>query len=107
MNVLCYVWFLTIQEELKIQRNLSAFDDSRIHVCLYFISPTGHSLRSLDLLTMKQLDSRVNVIPVIGKADIVSKAELKAFKTRIKAELLNNDIKVYQFPTGESVPKMK
>jgi len=90
-----------LQEELKIQRNLSTFDDSRIHVCLYFISPTGHSLRSLDLLTMKHLDSRVNVIPVIGKADIVSKTELKTFKARIKAELLNNNVQVYQFPTDD------
>ena len=79
---------------------MPGFDDSRIHVCLYFISPTGHSLRSLDLLTMKQLVSRVNVIPLIGKADIVSKQELKAFKRRIREELLNNGINVYQFPTG-------
>ena len=92
---------IVTQEELKIQRNLVGFDDSRIHACLYFISPTGHSLRSLDLLTMKHLDSRVNVIPVIGKADIIAKQELKAFKSRIKAELLNNGIKVYQFPTGK------
>ena len=32
-----------------------------IHVCLYFISPTGHSLKTLDLLTMKSLDSKVRL----------------------------------------------
>ncbi|CAD6208138.1 GSCOCG00010398001-RA-CDS [Cotesia congregata] len=31
-----------LQEELKIKRSLSTYHDSRIHVCLYFICPTGH-----------------------------------------------------------------
>ena len=31
-----------LQEELKIRRNLSLYHDTRIHVCLYFICPTGH-----------------------------------------------------------------
>lgn len=48
-----------LQEELKIRRVLHTYHDSRIHVCLYFIAPTGHSLKSLDLVTMKKLDSKV------------------------------------------------
>lgn len=31
-----------LQEELKIKRSLSLYHDSRTHVCLYFICPTGH-----------------------------------------------------------------
>lgn len=31
-----------LQEELKIKRSLATFHDTRIHVCLYFICPTGH-----------------------------------------------------------------
>lgn len=31
-----------LREELKVKRNLVTYDDTRIHVCLYFISPTGH-----------------------------------------------------------------
>jgi septin family protein len=31
-----------LKEELKVKRNLSYYDDTRIHACLYFISPTGH-----------------------------------------------------------------
>lgn len=30
-----------LQEELKIKRSLPAYHDSRLHVCLYFICPTG------------------------------------------------------------------
>ena len=50
-----------LQEELKIKRSLFNYHDSRVHVCLYFISPTGHSLKTLDLLTMKSLDSKVGL----------------------------------------------
>uniref|UniRef100_A0A915PPF4 Septin-type G domain-containing protein n=1 Tax=Setaria digitata TaxID=48799 RepID=A0A915PPF4_9BILA len=31
-----------LKEELKIKRCLDYYDDTRIHACLYFISPTGH-----------------------------------------------------------------
>lgn len=31
-----------LQEELKIKRTLHTYHDTRIHVCLYFICPTGH-----------------------------------------------------------------
>lgn len=48
-----------LQEELKIKRSLFNYHDTRIHACLYFIAPTGHSLKSLDLVTMKKLDSKV------------------------------------------------
>lgn len=48
-----------LQEELKIKRSLHNYHDSRVHACLYFISPSGHSLKSLDLVTMKKLDSKV------------------------------------------------
>jgi len=51
-----------LEEELKIKRSLYNYHDSRIHICLYFIAPTGHSLKSLDLVTMKKLDSKVSYL---------------------------------------------
>ncbi|XP_029792897.1 septin-10 isoform X1 [Suricata suricatta] len=90
-----------LQEELKIKRSLFSYHDSRIHVCLYFISPTGHSLKTLDLLTMKSLDSKVNIIPVIAKADAISKAELQKFKIKLMSELVSNGVQIYQFPTDD------
>uniref|UniRef100_A0A8C3VZ00 Septin n=1 Tax=Catagonus wagneri TaxID=51154 RepID=A0A8C3VZ00_9CETA len=90
-----------LQEELKIQRSLFNYHDSRIHVCLYFISPTGHSLKTLDLLTMKSLDSKVNIIPVIAKADAISKTELQKFKIKLMSELVSNGVQIYQFPTDD------
>ncbi|XP_037362654.1 septin-14 [Talpa occidentalis] len=90
-----------LQEELKIKRSFSEYHDSRIHVCLYFISPTGHSLKSLDLLTMKNIDSKVNIIPLIAKADTISKSDLHKFKCKIMSELASNGIQIYQFPTDD------
>ncbi|XP_077199759.1 septin-10 isoform X5 [Paroedura picta] len=90
-----------LQEELKIKRSLYNYHDTRIHVCLYCISPTGHSLKTLDLLTMKNLDSKVNIIPVIAKADAISKSELQKFKIKIMSELVSNGVQIYQFPTDD------
>lgn len=52
-----------LEEELKIKRSLFNYHDTRVHVCLYFIAPNGHSLKSLDLVTMKKLDSKVTRDP--------------------------------------------
>uniref|UniRef100_UPI00358FB9CA septin-11-like n=1 Tax=Myxine glutinosa TaxID=7769 RepID=UPI00358FB9CA len=90
-----------LQEELKIRRVLHEYHDTRLHACLYFITPTGHSLKSLDLVTMKKLDSKVNIIPVIAKADTISKSELHKFKIKIMSELVSNGVQIYQFPTDD------
>nr|XP_056717816.1 septin-10 isoform X2 [Euleptes europaea] len=90
-----------LQEELKIKRSLYNYHDTRIHACLYCISPTGHSLKTLDLLTMKNLDSKVNIIPIIAKADAISKSELQKFKIKIMSELVSNGVQIYQFPTDD------
>jgi len=96
-----------LQEELKIKRQLATFHDTRIHVCLYFICPTGHGLKSLDLVCMKKLDNKVNIIPVIAKADTISKPELLRFKAKIMGELAANGVQIYQFPVDdETVAEM-
>lgn len=90
-----------LQEELKIKRSISTYHDSRIHACLYFICPTGHGLKSLDLVCMKKLDTKVNIIPIIAKADTISKTELQKFKAKINEELQANGVQIYHFPTDD------
>lgn len=41
------------------------------------------SLREIDIELMKRLSPRVNVIPVIGKADTCTPTELTDFKKRV------------------------
>jgi septin family protein len=90
-----------LQEELKIKRNFSILNDSRIHVCLYFLCPTGHSIKALDMAIMKKLDQKVNLIPVIAKADTIAKSDLQKFKQRIMQDLIANQVKIYQFPVDD------
>ncbi|KAJ1565104.1 hypothetical protein HK096_004548 [Nowakowskiella sp. JEL0078] len=75
--------------------NRKGGDDIRVHVCLYFIQPTGQNLRALDIEVMKQLGSRVNLVPVIAKADTLTSADLLAFKNRIRDAISNHGIQIY------------
>ncbi|KAK9712271.1 Septin spn4 [Basidiobolus ranarum] len=83
------------QEQQPIRRGII---DMRVHVCLYFIRPTGHSLKPLDIEIMKHLSSRVNLIPVIAKADTLSPFALQQFKKRIRETIDAQDIRVYTCP---------
>ena len=64
--------------------------DLRVHACLYFIRPTGHTLKPLDIEVMKRLSSRVNLIPVVAKADTLSPADLARFKQRVCGSLADS-----------------
>ncbi|MCJ1387001.1 hypothetical protein MMC17_010130 [Xylographa soralifera] len=57
--------------------------DNRVHACVYFIQPTGHSLKPLDIEVMRRLHTKVNLIPVIAKADTLTDEEIAMFKERI------------------------
>lgn len=48
-------------------------------------------MKSLDLVCMKQLDTKVNIIPIIAKADTISKTELQRFKVRLNRISLRID----------------
>jgi septin 7 len=50
---------------------------------VYFIQPTGHSLKPLDIEVMKKLHTKVNLIPVIAKADTVTDDDLDNYKKRV------------------------
>ncbi|KAI4722970.1 cdc12 like protein [Aureobasidium sp. EXF-10727] len=75
--------------------------DLRVHACLYFIRPTGHGLKPLDIEVMKRLSSRVNLIPVIAKADTLSPNDLLKFKSRIRNIIQAQGIKIYSPPLEE------
>lgn len=86
-----------LAEESRIKRN-PRFRDNRVHVLLYFITPTGHGLRELDIELMKRLSPRANVIPVIGKADSLTPAELAESKRLVMEDIEHYRIPVYNFP---------
>merc|ERR1719150_531554 len=86
-----------LEAETKVQRSPS-MADTRVHACLYFIAPSGHGLKPLDIEFMKRLHDKVNIIPVIGKADSCTPDEVKHFKEKILSQLIEAGIKIYEFP---------
>ncbi|KAJ7309682.1 hypothetical protein JRQ81_007741 [Phrynocephalus forsythii] len=76
--------------------------DNRVHCCFYFISPFGHGLRPVDVEFMKALHEKVNIVPLIAKADCLIPSEIKKLKERIREEIDKFGIKVYQFPECDS-----
>lgn len=64
---------------------------------VYSSSYLFHSLPCHSLCFSMQ----VNIIPVIAKADTVSKSELDKLKIKIMSELVSNGVQIYQFPTED------
>lgn len=81
--------------------------DSRVHCCLYFVSPTGHGLKPLDVEFMQRLHDKVNIIPVIAKADTMTPDECAHFKKQILNEIAQHKIKIYEFPEAEEEEESK
>jgi len=92
--------------EAETSVNRESFPDSRVHACLHFIAPTGHGLKRLDVEVMKRLHDKVNIIPVIGKADSCTREELEVFKLNIIHQLKHHKIQTYRFPDLENCKKL-
>lgn len=61
-----------------------------------------YRLRQLDLEFMRRLHRKVNIVPVIAKADTLTASEVKRLKERIMADIEENQIQIYQFPDCDS-----
>ncbi|POW11748.1 hypothetical protein PSTT_05051 [Puccinia striiformis] len=110
-----------LEQENRVNR--AKIVDNRIHACIYFIEPTGHSyescspsfsvrswawtepfdhfftftrLKLVDVEFMKCLHTKVNLIPVIAKADTMTDDEIAAFKQRILADIAFHNIRIYE-----------
>lgn len=82
--------------ESRVHRK--ALTDNRVHTCLYFIAPSGHGLKPLDVEFMQRLCDKVNIIPVIAKSDTMTPEEVQLFKKQILNEIAQHKIKIYDFP---------
>ncbi|KAF9920903.1 Septin 4, partial [Modicella reniformis] len=69
--------------------------DTRIHAVLYFIAPNGHGLKELDARALGILSSKVNVIPIIAKADTMTAEEKKSFKGILLRDLEQHGVKTF------------
>jgi len=81
--------------------NRVSLPDGRVHACLYFIAPSGHGLKPLDVEFMQRLHDKVNIIPVIAKADTMTPEEVAHFKKQIMNQIVQSKIRIYEFPDCE------
>jgi len=98
--------YIKDQHSAYLRKELTAtreryIQDTRIHCCLFFINPSGHSLRPIDIVVMKKLSEVVNVVPVIAKADSLTLDEREVFKAKIRAEFEYHNIQLYPFDSEE------
>uniref|UniRef100_A0A8C9TTB2 Septin n=1 Tax=Scleropages formosus TaxID=113540 RepID=A0A8C9TTB2_SCLFO len=87
--------------------NRRQMPDNRVHCCLYFIAPSGHGLKPLDIEFMKRLHEKVNIIPLIAKADTLTPEECQQFKKQIMREIQEHKIKIYEFPETDDEEERK
>ncbi|ORZ36323.1 neuronal-specific septin-3 [Catenaria anguillulae PL171] len=87
-----YAHYLRKELTAARERHIS---DTRVHCVLFFINPSGQSLKPLDIVALRQLSEICNVVPIIAKSDSLTLDERAAFKQRIKEEIEYHGIKVY------------
>ncbi|KAJ3053098.1 Septin-6 [Rhizophlyctis rosea] len=93
-----YEAYLQAERSQEMRRNIK---DNRVHALIYFIPPTGiNGLKELDIEFLQRLCTKVNVIPVIGKADTLTLEEATAFKKAILRDFERYDIRIY--PTAHA-----
>lgn len=83
-----------LEQESRVNR--TKIVDKRVHACIYFIAPTGHALKPLDIEFMKRLHNKVNLIPVIAKSDTLTEEEVAGFKERILEDISYHGIKIFK-----------
>ncbi|XP_013416534.1 septin-2 isoform X2 [Lingula anatina] len=85
-----------LQDEMGLNRRNIV--DNRVHSCFYFINPAGHGLKPLDIVFMKAIHHKVNIVPVIAKADTLTREEVFKLKSKIMEEIAKHGIKIYPLP---------
>ncbi|KAJ8651801.1 hypothetical protein O0I10_012622 [Lichtheimia ornata] len=92
---------LTLAEENKVKRNPKA-SDTQVHACLYLLDPRKPALGEYDIRILTQLSKRVNVIPVVSKADNLTAAQRRRLKPSIIHDIYTkHKIPLYGMPEDE------
>lgn len=72
--------------------------DQMIHCLFFFISAVDHGLSTLDLDFLKAVHEKVNIVPIIARAEALTIEERASFKRRVLEALDKNKIRLYQMP---------
>ncbi|CAG5103204.1 Oidioi.mRNA.OKI2018_I69.chr1.g664.t1.cds [Oikopleura dioica] len=85
-------------QEMDIDRDIEKNDDELVHCCLFFFSPNCRTVKELDLECLKAIHNKVNVIPIIAKADSLTLDERHELRKEILRVFEKNKISCYAFP---------
>lgn len=88
-----YIFFLQVFAGKNPPEN-----NSFIFSCLF----SKQSLRPIDRDFLHHLQHKVNIIPVIAKADTLLKSELIALKKQLLSDIDKFGVQLYDFPEGEA-----
>lgn len=70
-----------LNAESRVNRKVQP--DSRVHCCLYFLESNSHGMTPLDVEFMQRLHDKVNIIPIISKADTMTPDEVTEYKKQV------------------------
>ncbi|KAH3678116.1 hypothetical protein WICMUC_001680 [Wickerhamomyces mucosus] len=88
--------YLEFENRIDRTNSNNSYFDERIHALLYFIEPTGHSLKPLDIEFLLKVHKKVNIIPIIAKSDTLIEDEILEFKQRILKDIELNQIEIFK-----------
>jgi septin family protein len=74
--------------------------DERIHCLFYFVRP--HRVQEIDLAFMQRFSKVVNIVPIIAKADTLTRDELTKQLRELQARLTEHQIKIFDFGETEN-----
>lgn len=63
--------------------------DTHIHACLYFLEPSTTGLSDADRYILRVLSSRVNILPILGKADTLSVNQRAVLKKTYRSDIFD------------------
>ena len=81
--------------------NRRQIKDNMVHCLFFFISPFGYGLSEFDLQFLEAVHTRVNIIPIIAKAEALTISERIAFKWRVRNDLKDRNINIYQLDSPD------
>ncbi|KAL3236445.1 septin SPR3 [Nakaseomyces bracarensis] len=77
--------------------------DNRVHCCLYFIDAYESCVHPVDVMTMREISNRCNLVPVLSKSDHLTDEELSVLKQKIMDVIAAQNIKVCKFFSSKEV----
>jgi len=102
-SILLYIenqYEITLLEESRVRRN-RRFPDSQVHICLYLIDATtasiANGLTAIDIITIQKLAERVNLVPCLSKADLMTVKQLEKIKKAIRNDIDEHNLPIYMF----------